>query len=692
MAGGIYVDNSSILAMTLHASTSNGNIDVSSSAEIDLSDESSGTGESVYTTGTVNLDAGGAIVVENGTTVYAGTLVLTATDGIGTSSSPLETSSPGTLTLTASAGDGLFLDNDTALTVNSATAGNGDLSITSNGNLAMAANLSSANGNVTLTATDGTFTTVGTGYISADSLTITAEQIGSTTDDIQTYATTINVTANYGGIYLSNYNSDDLTLTAAAVGPVLSSGPTNAINISSMGNIVLLPQTTTLTKLATTLPVAVFNPGGMLTLTAGATFYGDGGDTWNNSATVTSADAGDTTPYYDVWTGQYDIDNAQQFSDNFSTSNNGGLDSNWEVVSGTFTVNTASQTATATGTSGNSVAVATGSGYANNSIDSLDESAQATISGPLTSGQDAGLVARLAQSYYYGSIAATSSSTYTASIYSVVNGVSTQLVTQSYNGSVSNAVLEFSVAGSSLTLQLNGSVVASATSSSITTAGLVGMLASTGVSLTNFISGPALQIQNNTSEILVMLPGGASSTNTLLELTASQLEAGGTFIAGTIEIEDLGAGGQYGTVNVAGDLILDATAGSITFDNPLDTIDATGQITIAVYGIADLGNLTTTGANILDQRRRQYRYRHDQRRNRHRLDHIRFWSRLQQQKRVNNSVGYRRVTGARQFGPERDQCGPERQLGSQRGPGRERSGPTQRGRSGRHGGGSCRGS
>ena len=66
-----------------------------------MSNESSGTAESVSTTGTVTLDAGGAIVDENGTTVYASTLMLTATDGIGTASSPLETSSPGTLTLTA---------------------------------------------------------------------------------------------------------------------------------------------------------------------------------------------------------------------------------------------------------------------------------------------------------------------------------------------------------------------------------------------------------------------------------------------------------------------------------------------------------------------------------------------------------------------------------------------------------------
>ena len=57
---------------------------------------------------------------------------------------------------------------------------------------------------------------------------------------------------------------------------------------------------------------------------------------------------------------------------------------------------------------------------------------------------------------------------------------------QSYTGSVSNAVLEFSVAGSSLTLLLNGTVVASATSSSITTAGAVGILSSSRRQLQQF--------------------------------------------------------------------------------------------------------------------------------------------------------------------------------------------------------------
>src|SRR5262249_12371706 len=109
---------------------------------------------------TVTLDAvGGAIVDEFGSTVSASTLVVTAARGIGTAGSPLETTSRGTLTLTAAAGDGLFLDSSTALTVNSATAGRGGLSITAAGNLTLLGKVDDAAGNVTLTATAGALTT-----------------------------------------------------------------------------------------------------------------------------------------------------------------------------------------------------------------------------------------------------------------------------------------------------------------------------------------------------------------------------------------------------------------------------------------------------------------------------------------------------------------------------------------------------
>ena len=124
----------------------------------------------------------------------------------------------------------------------------------------------------------------------------------------------MNATANYGGIYLSNNNSNTLTLTAAAVGT--ASGLTaNNIEIYSAGHIDLHQQTTALTQLATSVPVAVFSPGGALTLFAGETLNADGTTPTpeNSSATITSADAGDTTSTYcDVWTGTYDINGASR--------------------------------------------------------------------------------------------------------------------------------------------------------------------------------------------------------------------------------------------------------------------------------------------------------------------------------------------------------------------------------------------
>ena len=281
--GDIYVTNGTATGstLTLSASTSAGDIDVTWNGDIDLSSETSSTAgvvlDSISAPGTVTLDAvGGAIVDEYGSTVSANTLVLTATNGIGTASNPLEISSRGTLTLTAAAGVGLFLDSSTALTVDSATAGNGDLSISAAGNLTLQGNVSGPN--VTLTATAGTLAatagtlaaTAGTLAATAGTLTITAEQIGSAADVIQTNATTLNATAKYGGIYLSNNNSNPLTLTAAAVGT--ASGLTaNNIEIYSAGPIVLQQQTTALTQLATSVPVAVFSPGGALTLFAGET-------------------------------------------------------------------------------------------------------------------------------------------------------------------------------------------------------------------------------------------------------------------------------------------------------------------------------------------------------------------------------------------------------------------------------------
>ena len=97
---------------------------------------------------------------------------------------------------------------------------------------------------------------------------------------------------------------------------------------------------------------------------------------------------------------------------------------------------------------------------------------------------------------YYGSIVATSSTTYTASIYRNVNGVSTPLFSQTYQGSPSTLegdTLEFDVVGSSLQLFLNGSLVAYANDSTFATGG-VGMLTSGGaVAVSNFNAAPITQ-------------------------------------------------------------------------------------------------------------------------------------------------------------------------------------------------------
>src|SRR5262249_26218513 len=91
-------------------------------------------------------------------------------------------------------------------------------------------------------------------------------------DVIQTDAAAILATADFGGIYLNNTSTPALTLTAGAVGPTPNDTATNNISISTDGNILLVPQTTTLPGAGTT-PIALYAPGGTVTLMAGATGY-----------------------------------------------------------------------------------------------------------------------------------------------------------------------------------------------------------------------------------------------------------------------------------------------------------------------------------------------------------------------------------------------------------------------------------
>ena len=114
--------------------------------------------------------------------------------------------------------------------------------------------------------------------------------------------------------------------------------------------------------------------------------------------------------------------------------------------------------------------------------------------------------------------------------------------------------------------------------------------------------GP-LVVQTNTAGPPV---SGSQAVAAPLELTASELAAGGTFTASSIIIDDLGINnqvgvtgqpggvinGQPGVLIISNSLTLIATAGSIVFLNPNDTIVVTGPgNTITV----EAG--TTTSAN-----------------------------------------------------------------------------------------------
>jgi hypothetical protein len=76
--------------------------------------------------------------------------------------------------------------------------------------------------------------------------------------------------------------------------------------------------------------------------------------------------------------------------------------------------------------------------------------------------------------------------TYKAYIYRIVNGVQKQLAVQTYSGSVTGAVLEFAVSGTSLTLTLNGTKVATTTDSTLTGAGSVGIMSAGAATISSF--------------------------------------------------------------------------------------------------------------------------------------------------------------------------------------------------------------
>jgi hypothetical protein len=112
--------------------------------------------------------------------------------------------------------------------------------------------------------------------------------LGSISGVLQTNTPAIHAIASNGGIYLSNSNST-LNLTADAIGT--DSGATaNNVTIYSAGTINLTQESNATTQLASTLPMGVFNPGGVLTLVAGRTLNRDGQTASSgNYQTITSS-------------------------------------------------------------------------------------------------------------------------------------------------------------------------------------------------------------------------------------------------------------------------------------------------------------------------------------------------------------------------------------------------------------------
>lgn len=163
------------------------------------------------------------------------------------------------------------------------------------------------------------------------------------------------------------------------------------------------------------------------------------------------------------------------FADSFTAAPGNALSSNWVEQAGHFST----ATSTAVGQAAANVATLYGLSAGNVAL-------QADVS--LTSdGQWAGLVARysgpLDNNEYYARLTRLAAGSFQAAIYRVQGGVATQLSVQST--AIGTATLRFEVAGPSLKLFLNNSLVAYAQDTTFTT-GSVGIRTSTNATLDNF--------------------------------------------------------------------------------------------------------------------------------------------------------------------------------------------------------------
>ena len=253
---------------------------------------------SISATGSVSLTSSGKISNTQNFGIAAGlgsNITLSASDSqsIGTGSNPVLVTTASTLIAYATGSTStntnpaasIYVEGSLGLTVSQAVAW-GAVDISATGDLSLTGNVSGSP--TALTSETGAVTQTAGFISSVMNVTITANSIGSPTDIIQTNTPGIHATANNGGIYLSD-TSTSLNLTADAIGT--DSGDTaNNVTIYSAGTINLTQESNATTKLASDLPMGVFNPGGVLTLVAGQTLSRDGNTVSSGSfRTITSS-------------------------------------------------------------------------------------------------------------------------------------------------------------------------------------------------------------------------------------------------------------------------------------------------------------------------------------------------------------------------------------------------------------------
>jgi hypothetical protein len=239
------------------------------------------------------------------------------------------------------------------------------------------------------------------------------------------------------------------------------------------------------------------------------------------------------------------------FSDDFNTATNQQLSSNWLNQIGNFQVSgglAAGQT---------SLNVATLNG-----INAADVSVQADVNVTGAAGQSAGLVARYSgpknQNLYLGRLVKTGSG-FKVELIRNVNGSSTTLFSQNVT-STGSGTLRFELAGSSLKLFLNNTLVAFANDSRLTT-GTVGLDTSSGGTVDNF-SAAAMPLTQTT------LPfSDAFSTATNQQLSTSWLN-------------------QVGNFQVSGGLAVGQTSLNVATLNSVNAADVAVQADVNVTGAA----------------------------------------------------------------------------------------------------------